>query len=128
MTLGIHILAEFYGVKSLHLAKVEQVKQIVEKAVKEAPVNRLKSHYHQFSPYGVTGFVLLAESHVSIHTWPEKNYLALDVFTCGNEGSAEEVYKNLYRAFKPKKVNKAIKVRGNEQTEETNPIFAERIQ
>jgi len=127
MTLGIHILAEFYGVKEKHISTVENLKPIVENSVANANVKRLKSHYHQFTPQGVTGFVLLAESHVSIHTWPEKNYLALDIFTCGKEGSAEEVYRNLYRAFKPKRAEKTIMVRGNEQTEKTNTCIPEHI-
>ena len=127
MAPGVHILAEFYGVEAELLARVAQVKEIMEKAVVESKVNKLKSHYHQFSPFGVTGFVLLAESHISIHTWPEKNYLALDVFTCGNEGSAIAVYNSFLKQFKPKKVSKFVKVRGIGEVEKSDPVVIEAI-
>ena len=127
MTIGIHILAEFYGVDSALLERVEAVQQILESSVVEAKLAKLHSHYHQFSPFGVTGFVLLAESHISIHTWPERNYLALDVFTCGKQGKAERAYRCLLKKFCPTRVEKIVKVRGSEQAEKTSPIVAKAV-
>ncbi len=54
---------------------------------------------YEFSPYGVTALVLLAESHISIHTWPENGYLAVDVFTCGEHTEPEQACHYLVEAF-----------------------------
>jgi len=109
---GVHILAEFYGVESSLLASVEPVKRILEEAVEKSGMSKLDSSYHQFNPHGVTGYVLLGESHVSIHTWPEKGFLALDIFTCGPPEKAEKAYQLLLKNFKPKKTSKTVKHRG----------------
>lgn len=111
-TVGVHILAEFYGVDSGLLSDIKPVEDILELAVRESKVNKLNSKYHQFQPQGVTGFVLLGESHISIHTWPEKNFLALDIFTCGNAEKAHKAYDVLLKNFKPKDVHKTVKDRG----------------
>ncbi|MCD6523270.1 MAG: S-adenosylmethionine decarboxylase [Candidatus Diapherotrites archaeon] len=112
MAIGVHILAEFYECNPDLLATVDPVREILESTVEEAKLSKLHSHYHQFEPYGVTGFVLLAESHISIHTWPEHGYCAVDVFTCGEEGDAELAYKLLKEKLKPGRVNREKKVRG----------------
>jgi len=59
---------------------------------------------HKFSPQGVTGYALLAESHISIHTWPEKNIAKCDIFTCGDACKPEEAVEYLGKRFKAKRV------------------------
>ncbi len=87
------------------------VKSIVDRVVKKAEFTVLGSNYHQFKPFGVSCVYLLAESHISIHTWPESNYVAVDIFTCGDESKAFEAAKLLEKGFSPKKVKKQILVR-----------------
>ena len=62
----------------------EYVKDTLIEAAKIGKLEVLKVGTHKFEPYGVTGYALLAESHISIHTWPEKGEAAIDIFTCGN--------------------------------------------
>ncbi len=112
MTVGWHILAEFYDVNPDLLKNVSSVRRVLEKAVEDAKLTPIRSHYHQFEPHGVTGFVLLEESHISIHTWPEHGYLALDVFTCSSEEQTWEAFEALKREFKPGKVVHFYKERG----------------
>ena len=55
--------------------------------------------FHQFSPQGVTGVVIIAESHIGIHTWPEHRYAAVDIFTCGDTSSLEEAIRIIAESF-----------------------------
>lgn len=112
MAIGVHILAEFYECDPNLLATAENIKRVLEETVGEAKLNKLHSHYHQFEPHGATGFVLLAESHISIHTWPEYGYCALDIFTCGEEGDADKAFELLKEKLKPGRVTMEKKVRG----------------
>lgn len=57
--------------------------------------------FHKFSPQGVSGVIVIAESHLSIHTWPEFEYAALDVFTCGDKAIADSILQHLVQTFKP---------------------------
>lgn len=79
--LGRHIIADFF--KSENLDDLEFIKRALVGAAKAAGATVLGFNFHKFSPQGVTGYVLLAESHISIHTWPEYGYAAADIFTCG---------------------------------------------
>ena len=81
--LGQHILAELYGCNSTILNDVDLIKQYMEEAALKSNATIVNSAFHHFSPYGVSGVVVIAESHLAIHTWPEYNYAAVDIFTCG---------------------------------------------
>lgn len=79
---GTHVLLELWGAK--YLNDPDYIKTVLEDAAKAAGATLLHSHLHHFSPSGgVTGVVMLAESHISIHTWPERDYAAIDIFMCG---------------------------------------------
>ncbi len=106
--MSVHIIADLFGVKAELIKDVETVKSIVDPIVKEAKLTVLSSHYHQFKPHGVSCVYLIAESHVSLHTWPEVGYVALDVFTCGDEEKAFKTFELLIKAFSPKDVKKNI--------------------
>lgn len=82
--LGTHILAEFYGCSYDQLNNKEFLEFHLIEATKKSNATLLNSTFHQFNPQGVTGLLLLAESHFSIHTYPEFGYAALDFFTCGD--------------------------------------------
>ena len=80
---GTHLLIEMWKVKNISSA--EKIKNILVEAVKACEATLLEVHTHTFSPFnGVSGIVILKESHISIHTWPEFEYAAVDIFVCGN--------------------------------------------
>jgi S-adenosylmethionine decarboxylase len=81
--LGRHILAEFYDCDPVALDGADSIRAVMEKAAEMAGATVISSHFHAFSPQGVSGVVIIAESHITIHTWPEKRYAAVDIFTCG---------------------------------------------
>lgn len=105
---GIHLFAEFWSGKIIEDPK--EIKKILIGAVKESKNTPLEVAIHKFSPQGATGVILLAESHLSIHTWPEINYVAIDIFTCGEKANPHKALDYLKKKFKPKKVEvKTIK-------------------
>jgi S-adenosylmethionine decarboxylase len=81
--LGRHILAEFFNCDVQILNDVEKVEQYMKRAAIECGATIVNSVFHTFNPHGVSGVVVIAESHLAIHTWPEYGYAAVDVFTCG---------------------------------------------
>lgn len=81
--LGIHLLAELYGCPQNKLNDPDWLDRKLVAAANEAGATVVNSSFHHFSPQGVSGVVIIAESHITIHTWPEIGYAALDVFTCG---------------------------------------------
>ena len=82
MTVGIHIIADLYGVDEELISTSDNVIALIEEAVKVGNLSKISSDYYQFQPKGVSGIVLLAESHLSFHTWPEHNLVTLDIYTC----------------------------------------------
>jgi S-adenosylmethionine decarboxylase len=82
---GTHVLADLNGIDAEKLGNCEQLEQLLRAAAKAAQAQVLFSHFHGFGEgLGVTGVVLLAESHISIHTWPECGFAAADIFMCGS--------------------------------------------
>ncbi|RJG24433.1 adenosylmethionine decarboxylase [Massilia cavernae] len=81
---GVHLLADFHGVDPARLTAVERIDELLRAGAEAAGARILHSHFHSFGEaMGVTGVVLLAESHISIHTWPEFGFAAADIFMCG---------------------------------------------
>ncbi len=81
--LGRHVLAEFYGCSPDILNNTAQIEEIMVNAALEAGAEIREVVFHEFTPQGVSGVVVISESHLAIHTWPEFGYAAVDVFTCG---------------------------------------------
>ncbi len=81
--LGRHLLAEYYGCDPQILNGLESVKKRMLEAASRCGAAVLESSFHYFLPQGVSGVVVIAESHLAIHTWPEYKYAAVDIFTCG---------------------------------------------
>lgn len=82
-TIGRHILGELYGCDSYILDDLDQIRQYMLEAAAVIGASVVGTTFHRFAPQGVTGIVSIAESHLSIHTWPERCYVALDIYTCG---------------------------------------------
>ncbi len=83
-SLGRHVLAELYDCSPSLLNDIKKVEAIMVRAALEAGAEVREVVFHQFSPQGVSGVVVISESHLTIHTWPELGYAAVDVFTCGD--------------------------------------------
>jgi S-adenosylmethionine decarboxylase len=82
--LGKHVIAELYGCSAEIINNQELVEDFMLEAVELSGATIVKPVFHKFSPHGVSGMVVVSESHFAIHTWPEYGYCALDIFTCGN--------------------------------------------
>jgi S-adenosylmethionine decarboxylase len=85
--LGHHILVSLYGISFTLLDDIEGIRQAFEEAVETCGATVLNRFSHKFSPQGVTIVYALAESHLSIHTFPEEGSCAIDVYTCGDMNS-----------------------------------------
>ncbi len=121
MAVGIHIIADMYGVDPALLARVEKMKEVFEGAVKFAKLSKISSDYYQFRPEGASGIVLIAESHLSFHTWPEYGLATLDIYTCGDPKQAELAYKYIKEQLNPSRVDVVRMERGVEfENEEAN--------
>jgi len=88
--LGKHLLLELKGCNKEVLNDVGFLKGALITAAGEAGAIVLGESFHQFNPQGVSGVVIIAESHLCIHTWPEYGYAAVDIFTCGNSVQPEK--------------------------------------
>ncbi len=81
----MHFIADMYGIDAAKLADPVLIENMLRNSAGAAGATILFSHFHAFGPgQGVTGVVLLAESHISIHTWPEAGFAAADLFMCGS--------------------------------------------
>ena len=89
-TVGKHCILELYHCDAAKLDDEAFLRTAITAAAKRAGATLLNLITHRFEPQGVTGLALLAESHISIHTWPESGYAAVDVFTCGDHTMPEK--------------------------------------
>ena len=97
---GKHWLVEMYEVPKLD--DVGHIRRALRRAVVEAGVKLIRLQLHHFGPRrGVTGVALLAESHISIHTWPERRYAALDIFMCGKASNPHKALQALRDSLQP---------------------------
>src|SRR3954464_2593978 len=81
--LGQHSLIDYHGCDAARLKDTPALRRALLEAVAEAGGTIVTDTFHTFSPHGVSGVVVIAESHVTVHTWPEHGYAAVDVFSCG---------------------------------------------
>ncbi len=103
-TLGRHVLAEVYGCDSKILNDLKAVEHIMVNAALAAGAEVREVAFHKFSPQGVSGVVVISESHLAIHTWPELGYAAVDVFTCGDHVDPWDSCNFIFEKFGAKKV------------------------
>lgn len=98
--LGRHILCEAFGCDYDLINDRATVERIMVQAALEAGAEVREVAFHQFSPQGVSGVVVISESHLAIHTWPEIGFAAIDVFTCGDRVDPWEACNFLIKSFK----------------------------
>jgi len=107
-TPGLHVMGDLYGVQceDRFLVDSDLLTEHCLRLVEQAGLSSVGHYFHQFDGAGgVTGMVVLAESHMSIHTWPEKRYVTVDVYVCSysqdNRPRARELYQSLLDTFQP---------------------------
>ncbi len=110
--LGRHVLAEVYECDEEILDSLEQVESIMVQAAVAAGATVREVTFHKFCPQGVSGVVVIAESHLTIHTWPELGYAAIDVFTCGDRVDPWKACDYIFTHFGAKRVTASETKRG----------------
>jgi S-adenosylmethionine decarboxylase proenzyme len=106
---GIHLLGEWYDcpAHTPEFTRAQELRTLCLKAIIDAGLTIVGDSFFQFEPQGVTGTVLLAESHLAIHTWPEHGFVTIDVYVCNyttdNTDKAERLFRALESALKPKR-------------------------
>lgn len=109
---GSHLIIDVYGAK--HLDDLAHVERTLKECVDAAGATLLHIHLHPFEPNGgISGVAVLAESHISIHSWPERDYAALDIFMCGN-ARPERCIDVLEKAFEAERMTVKELLRGKE--------------
>lgn len=98
-TIGSHCILEIYDCPARLLDDPQAVIEALQAAALAANATLLQTTHHRFEPHGVTALALLAESHISVHTWPERGYAACDVFTCGDQTLPEAACMALIEAL-----------------------------
>jgi S-adenosylmethionine decarboxylase len=109
---GVHLIIDLYEAEGLD--DIDRIEEALRHCVAAAGATLLHIHLHHFEPNGgVSGVAVLAESHISIHTWPEAGYAALDVFMCG-KANPDACIPVLRQAFRPKRVGLNEILRGQD--------------
>jgi S-adenosylmethionine decarboxylase len=107
---GTHLIIDLWDASRLD--DLELMESAMREAVLTCGATLLHIHLHHFTPtYGISGVAILAESHISVHTWPERNFAAFDIFMCG-EAKPELAIPVLKQAFEPEKMNISEHLRG----------------
>lgn len=110
--LGRQILVELYDCNADKINDVQFVESALLEATRRSKATVISHNVHKFSPHGVSGVVVIAESHVSIHSWPEYNYAAVDIFTCGESIDPWTIQEQLKVAFESENVSSMEMKRG----------------
>ncbi len=97
--LGTHLLVELKDCDREILKDLKAVREAMVSAARQARATIVDVSFHEFSPFGISGMVVIAESHLSIHTWPEYGYAAVDIFTCGDVIKPEIAVQFLVERF-----------------------------
>lgn len=108
---GKELIVEIWEPSGVDLTDKDAIRAVLMRAVKSSGSTLIRSYFHRLHPGGITGFLLLKESHISIHTWPEFGYAAMDFFTCGQADSYKAL-EEVEKAFLPRKVEVTEITRG----------------
>ena len=100
--LGTHLLIDLKDCNPGRLDSIKDVQDAMVSAAKKADATIVDVSFHEFNPIGISGMVIIAESHLSIHTWPEYGYAAVDIFTCGDQIKPQEAAAYLIERFECK--------------------------
>lgn len=113
-SLGSHLLIELYGCDKKSLELESTVAKTMKLAAVESEATVVTDSFHEFQPYGVSGAVIIQESHYTIHTWPEHGYAAVDLFYCGGTVKVHKAVEVLRTKFQPTRIKFLVVRRGLE--------------
>ena len=111
--LGKHLLLEYYDCVPASINDVSTVERNMNDAAEHCGATIIKSVFHGFNPIGVSGVVVISESHLAIHTWPEYGFAAVDIFTCGDTVDPHVAHDLLKERFGAQRVRIMEVKRGN---------------
>ena len=111
-SLGSHLLVELFDCDSDSLKLETGVGSAMREAADESQATVVAQSFHEFKPYGVSGAVIIQESHYTIHTWPEHQYAAVDLFYCGGTVHVDRAIQVLQERFKPQRMKFLVVRRG----------------
>jgi S-adenosylmethionine decarboxylase len=111
-SLGSHLLIELFGCDQETLKQEASVGAAMDEAARKSEATVVAQSFHEFKPYGVSGAVIIQESHYTIHTWPEHGYAAVDLFYCGGTIAVHKAVEVLQERFKPKRIKFLVVRRG----------------
>lgn len=111
-SLGSHLLIELFGCRGDMLKYEDHVGQAMRQAAVESQATVVEQSFHEFKPYGVSGAVIIQESHYTIHTWPEHGYAAVDLFYCGGTVQVHRAVDVLKERFQPTRIKFLVVRRG----------------
>ena len=126
--LGRHILAEFFDCDENILNDAQLLEAYMKRAAIECGATIVNSTFHTFNPHGISGVIVIAESHLAIHTWPEYQYAAIDIFTCGDTIDPEAGTRALKEYLKAQKISTVEIKRGElkfDKVLQHKPIIAD---
>jgi len=115
ISLGEHILIELYDCNTELIDNSVELEKLMLAAAEIANATVVKSVFHNFSPQGVTGVIVVEESHFAIHTWPEHSYAAVDLFTCSEDMDYDAAYKFLEEKLEAKRSSFKKVLRGEKE-------------
>ncbi|MBI5816258.1 MAG: adenosylmethionine decarboxylase [Nitrospinae bacterium] len=110
--LGRHHLVELFGCDGAVINAKSSVREILLEAVAQADGAIVADVFHDFSPHGVSGVVVIAESHVAVHTWPEFGIASLDIFSCGEKLKTDVIKEIVKDRFRAQSVTEKVVERG----------------
>jgi len=111
-SLGQHLILELIGCPAALLDDPQHVELTMTQAVEASGATMIRPFFHQFAPQGVSGVVIISESHFTIHTWPEYGYAAIDVFTCGDVIDMQVAARTLRQGLGASQVQQMMLSRG----------------
>ncbi|MBI3778813.1 MAG: adenosylmethionine decarboxylase [Gammaproteobacteria bacterium] len=97
--LGKQLVIEMYDCDAERFDDVHWIKNVLVEAARRARATIVETVFHRFNPHGISGVVVISESHFAIHTWPEYRYAALDIFTCGDTLEGDTAISHIAREF-----------------------------
>ena len=100
--LGRHLIVELADCANGMLDNLEKLEKQMNESVRQSGATIVRSVFHRYNPQGVSGVIVIAESHFSIHTWPEYNYAAIDFFTCGDTVDPYKAFEHMKDALQAK--------------------------
>ncbi len=121
--LGKHLLIDLYGCPADLLNDVAALETVMVEAAHRAGATVLNTTFHRFSPCGVSGVVVIQESHLTIHTWPEQGFAAIDLFTCGEQTRPRRALTYLKRTLQSEhcKVQRLVRGQGDSSQKNERP-------